>query len=270
MIGVPNNRPTSRLGRFMVGASARLNYEWARSRPGRPPFLILTEFPRSGGNWIRDVLADALQLPAPRFPRLPITFQSIIHNHDHRLTEHPTVYVIRDPRDIFVSHFHQTARAMFDGSPSLKKKTLSRHPSLEGITDAKSALADRGVTFYNEWKNRSVGARVGWKEHVRPFLEAKSDKLTIIRYEDMHTAPVETLNTALPRISDQDIPESVIQFAIERNSFAFQTGRKSGDAKNTSTKRRGIIGSWRDELDPSVAQAMSADMQREMDLGGYA
>lgn len=269
MIGIPNPRPTTRMGRFMVTASARLNYEWARLRPGQPKFLILTEFPRSGGNWIRDILADALQLPAPRFARLPVTFKSIIHNHDHRLTDHPTVYVVRDPRDIFVSHFHQTARIVTDGAPSLKRKTISRHPSLEGITDTTTALSERGLAFYNEWKTRSVGARVGWQDHVRPFLESTSSHVTVIRYEDMHSIPAETLTKALPRLSEETAPDSVIQFAIERNSFAAQTGRSSGNANNTSTKRRGIIGSWRDELDPAVAKAMATDMQREMDLAGY-
>ena len=269
MTGLPNPRPSSAMGRFMVGASARLNYEWARLRPGQPPFFILTEFPRSGGNWIRDVLADALQLPAPRFPRLPITFKSIIHNHDHRLTDHPTIYVIRDPRDIFVSHFHQTARIIFEGAPDIKQKTLSRHPSLEGITNSTNALRERGKAFYHEWKNRSVGARVGWQDHVRPFLETQSDNLTLIRYEDMHTTSKETLGKVLPRLSDHDIPESVIEFAVARNSFASQTGRQDGKAQNTSTKRRGIIGSWRDELDPEVARVIAVDMQREMDLAGY-
>lgn len=54
-----SSRPRSRLARYGVALSARLNYECVLRWPGRAPYVMLTENPRSGGNWVRGMVGDA-------------------------------------------------------------------------------------------------------------------------------------------------------------------------------------------------------------------
>ena len=269
---VADARPVTRLSRLMVAASARLNYEWALRRPCRPPFYVLTEFPRSGGNWIRDLMADVMQLPAPRFSRLPVTFRSIIHNHDHRPTAHPTIYALRDPRDVFLSHFHKTVAAYRQGGPVLRRKVVARHPSLVPLLAADDGRHDRrpDVRFYEEWMTRSLGARVSWPAHVRGFLAEPRETVVVIRYEDVMSNGAATLTDAVRRLSGYEPAPDVVAFALARNSFERQAGRRTGEVDNSATKRQGLAGAWRRDLPEALAERFSRDMANELRLAGYS
>ena len=262
-------RPVSRLAGWMVGASARFNYEWALRRPGRPPFIMLTEFPRSGGNWIRDVLADTLQLPAPRFNRVPALFPCIAHNHDPRpLLSHPCIYVMRDPRDIFLSHRAKVWTTFQSAGPAGRQRALKRHPSLRRA-DPSSDGPDM-TAFYAEWLERPLGSRVGWGTHVAPWLDNPNPQLALIRFEDMHERAETTVRAAVERLAGHPPEDFVIDFAIQRNSFEAQTGRKPGEVDSSSTKRQGLAGAWRKNLPPALAGRFMQDLGTIIEKAGYA
>lgn len=266
----PEAKPTSYVDRLMVAASARLNYEWALRRPGRPPFLMLTEFPRSGGNWVRDMLGDAMQMPVPRFARFPVTFRAIVHNHDHRPTAHPTVYVVRDPRDVFISHFFKTVSAWLDASPSQRRRLGAIHPSMVGVGRFDDANEDIMVKFYEEWQSRGVGVRTSWKAHVRAFLQERRENVTVIRYEALRHSAVSALSQAVTDIVGRPPLEDDIKFAVMRNEFNRQAGRAAGVTDNRSTKRQGVVGGWRKDLPPGLAARFISDSGEEMALAGYS
>ncbi len=269
MMNLTDTAKAGRLARVMIGASARLNYEWALRRPGKPPFLVLTEFPRSGGNWIRDMLGDALQMPVPRMSRLPITFRAIIHNHDHRLTRHPTVYVVRDPRDVFLSHFHKTVATLRSGSASVQRRVLSRHPSLAPILSGAAPMTCLGLGFYQEWSTRPLGARVAWNVHVRQFFDQPPETVVPVRYEDMLANGQQCLEAVVERLAGKKPPADVLAFAVARNEFGRQTNRKAGKADNQATKRQGLAGAWQREMPPEIADRIRSDMGDELEMAGY-
>lgn len=270
MKNIADNGPRGRVQQLMVSASARINYEWALRRPGRPPFLMLTEFPRSGGNWVRDMLGDALQLPVPRFSRFPITFNAIVHNHDHRPTDHPTVYVVRDPRDVFISHYHKIISTWIDAPPQLRRRIARFHPALASVSSAEEVNENVMTAFYSEWSTRSLGARASWKNHVGAFLRVERPNITVIRYEDMRNDPVGNLTRAIQNIIGTAPRNDVITFAVARNEFSRQAGRESGVADNRATKRQGVVGGWRKDLPPALIEKMSCDLAAELTLAGYA
>lgn len=266
-----DRRRLGRVPRFLIAASARANYEWALRRPGRPPFIVLTEFPRSGGNWIRDMLGDVLQLPVPRFACLPVTFAAIIHNHDHRrLVGHPTVYVLRDGRDVLLSHFHLSAATFAEGPPPLRRRILRRHPSLQAMAASGDPRDVDAVAFYREWRCRSVGSRVSWGEHVATWLGETPASAVVIRYEDMHADPAATLRRACARLSGRPPAPDAVEFAIRRNGFERQTGRRPGVARPNDVKRQGLAGAWRTELHPEVRALFEADFGDVLAAAGYA
>lgn len=242
----------------------------ALRRPGDAPFIMMTEFPRSGGNWIRDMLGDALQLPVPRFARFPVTFPSIVHNHDHRvLGEHKSVYVLRDGRDVFMSHKDKTITAFLDGIPPVKSRILKLHPSLAPLKSGASRDSIDILEFYQEWKQRPVGSRVNWGDHVGPWLEKGGATTAKIRYEDMRKDPEATLSEAVKILSPDPVPETTISFAVARNSFEAQTGRKPGEVDVNSTKRSGISGAWKTQMPAGLQEVFLKDFGKVLAQAGY-
>lgn len=260
----------STLDRIMIAVSARLNYERALRFPATARFIMMTEFPRSGGNWIRDMLGDALQLPVPRFSTCPISFESIVHNHDHRVLERVrSIYVYRDGRDVFLSHFHKSVTTV-ERSPALvRRRVLRLHPSLRPLLEGADRSAVDLERFYAEWKGRAVGSRVNWGRHVGPWLTARPPATVFVRYEDMRTRPYETLALAAGTLNGGPIRDAVIRFAVDRNSFEAQTGREAGVTDNSSTKRQGLVRGWERDLDPAIATQFTRDFGDVLQLAGY-
>lgn len=265
------NRPRGRLSRYAVALSARANYMRALKWPSQIPYIMLTEFPRSGGNWIRDMMGDALQLPVPRFSRFPITFAAIAHNHDHRLLSNgDAIYVLRDGRDVFMSHLDKTIYAFVDGTPALRRRLLRIHPSLKVLDKDKAAREDVDMEkFYAEWKVRPMGSRVNWGRHVAPWIDCTSSRLVRIRYEDMRSVPETTLARAVSRFSDTAVPEETVRFAVERNSFRAQTGRDPGQIEASSTKRQGIAGAWKSQMPTEIVALFHNDFGKVLEQAGY-
>ena len=67
---------------------------------------LVTEYPKSGGTWLSQMLSEVIQLPYPR-NRLPAFEDSILHGC--WLNPHPghkTITMFRDGRDIMVSYYY--------------------------------------------------------------------------------------------------------------------------------------------------------------------
>lgn len=254
----------------MVSASAKINYEWAYRFPGAVPFIMLTEFPRSGGNWVRDMLGDALQLPVPRFGRFPVTFASIAHNHDARVLQgQKAVYVYRDGRDVFLSHLDKTISTFLSSPKAVRSRILTMHQSLRELESTNDRSVVDQSQFYREWTRRSIGGRRNWGAHVGAWLSASPPQVAFVRYEDMKQSPEEALRRATRLLSDKPIPDHWISFAVARNSFEAQTGRKAGEKDVNSTKRTGVVGSWRLEMSADVQEAFVRDFGEVLRQGGY-
>jgi hypothetical protein len=216
------------------------------------------------------MVGDALQLPVPRFSRLPITFPSIVHNHDHRmLSGHPAIYVLRDGRDVFLSHLDKVASTYEQGTDAIRARVRKLHPSMlplagDGARDRIDMLA-----FYKEWKHRPLGSRVNWGAHVGPWLEARPEGVTFVKYEDMRSDPETALAAALESITDEPVPQATIVFAVARNGFEAQTGRKPGETRVASTKRKGLAGAWKRDMPHDLQDRFLKDFGQVLAAAGY-
>ncbi len=256
------------LKQSMIGISAHTNHFVARHMPSMCPFIMVSEFPRSGGNWIRDMLGDCLQLPVPRFSLLPMTFSGLGHSHSALPIEKiPSVYVVRDGRDVFISHFWKAVNGIRFGNNAVKSRILKIHPSLQYID-----LEDENhvmKVFYEEWKRRPIGSKEDWGTHINSWLNRNSKALIIIRYEDMRREPEETLNNALQKLTNKELDDYIIEFSIQRNSFIAKTGRLNGDINNTSNRRSGNVGGWKKDLSDELKQSFEIDFGTALREAGY-
>jgi len=70
--------------------------------------VLVTEFPKSGGTWLGEMVADAFKMPFPqnRFPQLS---RCLYHGHHlKRFRSVKTIVLWRDPRDVVVSWYYHT------------------------------------------------------------------------------------------------------------------------------------------------------------------
>ncbi len=249
----------STLKHWMIGASSLVNHVVATRFPDACPFILVCEFPRSGANWIRDMIGDALQMPVPRFSLLPITFSSLVHSHFVKpARKSPVVYVVRDGRDVFVSHFHKTLNAVRSGTPAQRRRTLQLHRSMQSVA-AEGSQEDGMRAFYEEWRQRPVGSRVNWGEHVSGWLNERTPNVHVVRYEDMLKSPHETLKSVAHRLGASEVDDRVIDFAVQRNSFEFKTGRMPGEVDNNQNRRSGRAGGWQESLPSDLQERFISD-----------
>lgn len=214
-----------------------------------------------------------MQMPVPRFSKLPITFSALAHGHfPTPITEAPAVYILRDGRDVFISHYWKCVNAVLSDNATVRASTLSKHPSLESIVDASEKNVSQNMAhFYKEWKVRPMGSRVNWGEHVSKWLGTQSSapSLSVIKYEDMHQNPHKTLANAVMTLTGQVLDEKIVRFAIERNSFKAKTGRQSGEGNNQANRRRGVVGDWKDVFTETLSKEFYHDFSEPLAMGGY-
>src|SRR5215208_5603825 len=70
------------------------------------PLYIVTEYPKSGGTWVSQMLSDYMRVPFPRNHR-PRFESCVMHGHyPYSPLLKNTICVIRDGRDVMVSAYY--------------------------------------------------------------------------------------------------------------------------------------------------------------------
>lgn len=261
----------SLLAHYSIALSANINHIVAAKFSSICPFIMVSEFPRSGGNWIRDMLGDCLQIPVPRFSKFPITFSALAHSHfPTPITKTTAVYILRDGRDVFVSHYWKSVNGVISNNSAIKKSILSKHPCLKSVINKSDVNHTQLMSiFYDEWKIRPMGSKLNWGDHVNRWLNCDAPSLVIIKYEDMRINPHQSLFESIKKLTNKDIDSDTIEFVIQRNSFKSKTGRLNGEVDNKSNRRRGIVGDWKNVFTEELLKKFHSDFSEALALGGY-
>ena len=242
---------------------------------------LVVSIPKSGRTWLRTFLcAYYCEKLGKPFTLEPEKFQGvprIVYTHDlfeqrtkagrwdrvrgkylipwrdrRRL---PVVFLARDPRDAFVSHFIQLTRRTKETPEKLKRKSISellrdRAFGIESIVEVMNG-------WLAEWRDR------------RNFL--------LLRYEDLRHAPGPGFRQLLELLGEKEIDPEAFAQALAFSDFRAMRARESGGrfeskilragdpADPESFKvRRGRIGGFTDYL--SVAdQAYAAAALEKLD-----
>ena len=259
-------------GRFRDGVA-----RWLRLRPPgrdvrvRADDLFLVSYPRSGNTWLRFVLTALAHphrgetysdirkfvpdiykesrraldsTPSPRY----------LKSHEYFDPRYPRiVYLVRDPRDVAVSYFHQQKR-------------------LGLITDA---------TDIREFVVGFIAGRADgfgrWDDHVESWLNTtgtRTESFYLVRYEEMLQDP-ERKASEVARFLSLPVGESQIAAALSKTSIermkAAERAETQGDElpAHVTFVRKGGSGGWRAELDEADAKLIVDAFGPTMQKLGY-
>lgn len=227
------------------------------------PLYVVNEFPKSGGTWISQMLADAIGVPFPRHRMLP--FQScVVHGHYYRnFAGGPTTLVVwRDGRDVMVSFYYQ---CYFSRDPISRPIVLYMRQALP-FPDYDDIQANLPVFIERSMTNQ-IWPKFSWADFVRQWRDRPVT--TYVRYEDLRHAPVEELQRLVSALTGRALPANRAQQIVERYSFERQARRPAGTVDNASFHRKGIVGDWRNHFTQEAEEIFLHHAGAQLRLLGY-
>lgn len=155
------------------------------------------------------------------------------------------VHMLRDGRDAVVSNYHHRARVL---------RQLKREHELKPLSQ------------------EAPGLFLKWAGFTNAILASESNGVDVhtVRYEKMLSRPFEELRATIDHIlPSNSIQDDHLLNAIAFNSFSSHSGGRSpGEKDDNSFVRKGVSGSWREELNEDEISAWNQDgLKLLRDLG---
>ena len=213
------------------------------------PFWYVSEYPKAGGTWLSNLLADYLAIPFPKFSALPLACQCIVHNH---WRWHPRLnrvfYLYRDGRDVLVSYYFMRMRMIAQPANAYERKMRRRYVRLFGRGFDPEHTAATLPRFIELEMTRPLQARINWPDHISEWYDPARRNIAYLSYEELLTSPVPTLERCLERFLDEPVDRARLAESVDRWSFSRLSGRTPGTEDRNDFLRKGIAGDWRNHF----------------------
>lgn len=216
-------------------------FGWLRGARARQIYVV--EFPKSGGSWLSDMLAEYYGIPRPIHPVMPIVRPAVIHAHwSYTPRLQPVVYLVRDVRDVVVSaYFRWLWEIQNPPYPQTIGYARRRLPVLlrPDAADIRANLPQ----FVREFAAAPIGSRLSWGAHVAAWKDRPD--VTLGRYEELVSDTTSALTKLVGSISTAPLDQERLDSAVRNHSFQRRSGRARGVEDRGSFLRRGVAGDWR-------------------------
>jgi hypothetical protein len=236
---------------------------YVRAFSGIAPFYVVNEYPKSGGTWLSEMLAAALEIPyrrnrSPRFER------SVIHGHFLRPAGIRNVIVMwRDGRDVMVSWYHHCLLYNKAGNKPLVD-LVRRDLPMHDYEDVKGNLSKFIEYSFTAQKRPPFS----WADFVDVW--AGRAGVLHVKYEDL----LENASLELIRIASELCGASIAMdkanAIANRFSFARVAGRQAGVEDKGQFLRKGIAGDWMNYFDEQSNRLFEHFAGRQLAVLGYA
>lgn len=251
----------------MVSTSHVVTWQLGIRFPRLVPLVYVVGYAKSGTTWASQLVADYLQLPFPRLSLLPVGFPAVVHGHERVWKRYPhCVYILRDGRDVVVSRYFHSYREIGQGDhPRLTRRQKWLFPNLvnrENISENLPTFIDRFMSRRRPWK-------LTWDTHVRSFYETNHPHIGLLRFEQLTTDGPRALADAMAQMTGRQPDYERAAAAVDKFSFAKQTGRHSGSEDRGSFLRKGQAGDWVNHFTREAAEVFDRHCGEALILAGY-
>ena len=256
----PGNRWYHELMRKFAAHSTEL---MARRRGDKIGVWLGCGYPKSGTVWLCQLMSSILDLPYPQNYLLPVAMPSVIHTHmHHRANVPPTLYLVRDGRDVMVSFYHHRMRSL-DGNrnPMHAKKLRKKLEKAFGPEFDPSDIRRNLPKYIRMEFNREFGRIANWSDHVNQWTSTEAGTVGVLRYEDLLTNGVEALGAAFKQVLGARFEPWILEMALRRFDFKRSAGRNPGSEDKTSFLRKGVSQDWKNHFNQEAARTF-------VDVGG--
>ncbi|GBC62208.1 hypothetical protein DENIS_3177 [Desulfonema ishimotonii] len=205
----------------------------------RIPLYIITEYPKSGGSWVGQMLEKALEVPFPR-NRFPVFGKSIMHGHYLNPGKMKNVVVVwRDGRDVLVSWYYHCLFVHEYGNERIVRRTR-RELAFESYENIRANLP----RFIEYAFTRQPNPHFSWTDFVGKWAGRRD--VIHVRYEDIHSDTAGELRRIILELGGRSVsPKTAEQIARE---FSFARQSREGRSRGKSFLRKGIVGDWRNHF----------------------
>ncbi|MFC2029457.1 sulfotransferase domain-containing protein [Chloroflexota bacterium] len=232
-------------GRFLL----RLRRKILRDRL----IVVIGSGHRVGSTWLYRMVKEAGRLDSGKAPsQLPFRAAGSL------LREPTTPAELRRLRGYVILKTHSLPPVSNDYDPAVKFVTVFRDPR-DVLVSASFFLAhldtDRGG-WGHEFQELSVSERIeallAWSRLLQELEEWYRTPLALkVKYEELKARPVEQLEDILAWLG-LPVKRSVVESAVQKESFATRAGRRPGEESEELPMRKGIIGDWHNHFDSSM------------------
>jgi len=165
-------------------------------------------------------------------------------------------YFVRNPLDVAVSFAHHSGWNYDTAIANMAEETFS--------------FCRKSDRLHNQLRQKLLS----WSGHALSWVDGARFPVCLLRYEDMKLRPVETFTRAV-RFAGLPHTDEQIRKALEFSSFDIvqkqeeQRGFREKSPASNRFFRKGMIGSWREELTAEQARRIVHDHGEVMRRFGY-
>lgn len=229
------------------------------------PLYLVTEFPKSGGTWFSQMLADVLGVPFYRNASQQRLCRSVMAGHRLYNPRFKNVtLVLRDGRDAIVSaYYHFLFKNDINWEFGVKKHRS--YLQFKDYDDIRTNLPRFIEYVFNEYPKQGFH-HFSWSQ----FIDSWWDKgAHVVRYEHLLTQPVPTLREAAQKLVKREFSDAEIEAIVQKYSFKNVAGRAAGSEDKSSFARKGIAGDWKNNFSSEACQVFNQFAGEHLIRVGY-
>lgn len=221
-------------------------------------YTLVNEYPKSGGTWLAQMLANALDVPFRYGERVEIE-PSVTHGHFlSPLGLRNVVVLWRDPRDLLVSFYYHCYFINEHRNAALVQLMKTRCP-FDDYADIRGNLP-AFIRFISE---TPLSPSFTWPEFAHVWAGRPGTVQT--SYEALRADTAGEITRVAEALTGRPLPDGRAEQAAECHDFARAKAlseRTKPSHAEVSFVREGAIGGWRNHFAPGANAAL-----RE---GGYS
>ena len=209
------------------------------------PVYLVNEFPKSGGTWLKHMLAESLEIPA--WTKGRISWRSCVLQ-GHWLKPRGrcrNVVLFRDGRDVLVSFYHHAFFLNEFQNGSLVKK-MRKQFQFDDYEDIRANL----LHFMRGIHDNPISPNFRWIDFVDSWVGR--DDVVISRYEDLRADAAAEIERIVVELTGEKLPPRRTTQIVGRYTMEQMRARKAElnpgvagrqDAE-VSFIRKGSVGGW--------------------------